>query len=137
MILFRQKMKNLDLPKAEAIVRLACADRPRRVTVRRIDEDHGNPLKLWEAMGRPDALNPAEVEALKDKSAVRPETWPFTWEDGVLTGQGSARRQRRVRLCDRIGQTSCDHESTAGLSKRQAFRYIAMPARQAAAETWS
>lgn len=85
MILFRQKMKNLDLPKAEAVVCLSCADKPRRVTVRRIDEDHGNPLKLWEAMGRPDALNPAEVEALKDKSAVRPEAWPFTWEDGVLT----------------------------------------------------
>jgi len=84
-ILFRQKMKNLDLPRTEAVVRLSCADRPRRVTVRRIDEDHGNPLKLWEAMGRPDALNPAEVEALKDKSAVRPEAWPFTWEDGVLT----------------------------------------------------
>ncbi|MBQ6120311.1 MAG: hypothetical protein IJI59_01080, partial [Clostridia bacterium] len=84
-ILFRQKMKNLDLPKAEAVVRLSCADKPRRVTVRRIDEDHGNPLKLWEAMGRPDALNPVEVEALKDKSAVRPETWPFTWENGVLT----------------------------------------------------
>ena len=84
-ILFRQKMKNLDMPKAEAVVHLSCADRPRRVTVRRIDEDHGNPLKLWEAMGRPDALNPVEVEALKDKSAVRPETWPFTWENGVLT----------------------------------------------------
>ena len=84
-LLFRQKMKNLDLPKEEAVVRLACARKPDSVTVRRIDEDHGNPLKLWEAMGRPDALNRAEVEALKDKSALRPEAWPFTWEGGVLT----------------------------------------------------
>ena len=84
-ILFRQKMKNLDLPGEEAVVRLACATRPERVTVRRIDEDHGNPLKLWRQMGSPDALNRAEVEALKAQSAVRAEAWPFTWEDGMLT----------------------------------------------------
>ena len=84
-ILFRQKMKNLDLPRAAAVVRLTCANKPKSVPLRRIDADHGNPLKLWEAMGRPDALNRAEVEALKEKSAVRPEKWPFTWEDGVLT----------------------------------------------------
>jgi len=84
-LLFRQKMKNEDLPKAAAVVRLACAKKPESVTLRRIDEDHGNPLKLWEAMGRPDALNPGEVAALKEKSAVRPEAWPFTWADGVLT----------------------------------------------------
>ena len=83
--LFRQKMKNLDLPKVEAIVCLTCAHKPASVTVRRIDEEHGNPLKLWEAMGRPDALNHAEAEALKQESAVYPEEWPFIWEDGVLT----------------------------------------------------
>jgi len=43
-------------------------------------------LRLDEArMGRPDALNRAEVEALKENSAVWPEEWPFAWEEGVLT----------------------------------------------------
>ena len=84
-ILFRQKMKNLELPKEEAVVRLACANRPGRVIARRIDEDHGNPLKLWEAMGRPDALNRAEVEELKQRSAVNAEDWQYEWANGVLT----------------------------------------------------
>jgi len=86
-------MKNLDLPKEEVVVRLrreasplgACAERPQRVTLRRIDEDHCNPLKLWEQMGKPGTLNRGEVELLKEKSAVQPEAWPFTWADGVLT----------------------------------------------------
>ena len=84
-ILFRQKMKQLDLPGEEAVIRLACPVRPAGVTLRRVDETHGNPLKLWEEMGRPESLNRAEVETLKAQSAVRPEKWPFTWENGVLT----------------------------------------------------
>ena len=84
-ILFRQKMKNLDLPKEEAVVRVELPERPRRVTLRRIDETHGNPLALWEAMGRPDYLNRAELEDLKKCSAVEPENWPFDWSDSVLT----------------------------------------------------
>ena len=84
-LLFRQKMKQLDLPAEEAVVRVTLAERPQRVTLRRIDETHGNPLKLWEEMGRPDYLNRAEVEDLKSRSAVLPEAWPFDWADGVLT----------------------------------------------------
>ena len=55
------------------------------MTVRRIDEDHGNPLKLWEEMGKPVSLNRAEAEDLKARSAVHAEDWPYTWENGVLT----------------------------------------------------
>ncbi|MBR1584404.1 MAG: hypothetical protein IJ662_02560 [Clostridia bacterium] len=84
-ILFRQKMKQLALPPEEAVIHLACPQKPESVTVRRIDETHGNPLKLWEEMGSPDALNRAEAEALKERSAVQAEAWPFAWENGVLT----------------------------------------------------
>lgn len=84
-LLFRQKMKNLDLPKEKAVVRLECPAKPASVTVRRIDETHGNPLRLWEEMGRPLSLNRAEVEDLKEKSCVRPEAVPFSWENGTLT----------------------------------------------------
>ena len=62
--------------------------RPERVTVRRVDEDHGNPLKMWEEMGKPLSLNRAEVSALKEKSDVLPESWPFAWENGCLTLEG-------------------------------------------------
>lgn len=84
-LLFRQKMKNLDLPKEEAVIRLECAARPKAVTLRRIDAEHGNPLRLWEKMGSPEVLSRAEIDDLRDRSAVEPEAWPFAWENGVLT----------------------------------------------------
>ena len=84
-LLFRQKMKNLDLPKERAVVHLELPVKPAKVTARRIDEDHGNPYRLWQEMGSPLSLNRAEVETLKEKSDVRPEAWPFAWENGVLT----------------------------------------------------
>ena len=84
-LLFRQKMKNLDLPKEKAVVRLELPAKPAGVTLRRVDETHGNPLRLWEEMGSPLSLNRAEVEALKAGSAVTAEDWPFSWESGVLT----------------------------------------------------
>lgn len=84
-VLFRQKMKNLDLPAEEAVIRLPMADRPGRVTLRRIDESHGNPLRLWQEMGSPEQLTPAQVEDIRTRSAVTDEEWPFTWEDGLLT----------------------------------------------------
>ncbi len=84
-LLFRQKMKNLDLPKEKAVVCLECPATPKSVTLRRVDEDHGNPLRLWQEMGSPLSLNRAEVECLKEKSAVRPESCPVCWKDGLLT----------------------------------------------------
>ena len=90
-VLFRQKMKNLDLPAEEAVIRLPMADRPGRVTLRRIDESHGNPLRLWQEMGSPEQLTPAQVEDIRTRSAVAEEEWPFTWEDGVLTLRAALR----------------------------------------------
>jgi xylan 1,4-beta-xylosidase len=84
-LLFRQKMKNLDLPKEKAVVRIEQPEAPRQVLLRRVDEEHGNPLKLWENMGRPQDLNRREVEQLKRQSAVNDESWPFAYENGVLT----------------------------------------------------
>ena len=84
-LLFRQKMKNLDLPAEKAAVTLELPEKPAGVTVRRIDETHGNPLRLWEEMGSPLSLNRAEVEALKAGSAVTAEAWPCSWKDGALT----------------------------------------------------
>ena len=84
-LLFRQKMKNLDLPREQAVVRVALPRKPESVTLRRIDEEHGNPLRLWEEMGKPVSLNPRQVEDIRTRSAVDPEPWPFDWSDGILT----------------------------------------------------
>lgn len=84
-LLFRQKMKNLDLPGEKAVVKVECARKPGRVTVSRIDEAHCNPLKVWEEMGSPQELNPKEAAELRKKTALLRELWPFTWENGMLT----------------------------------------------------
>ncbi len=84
-LLFRQKMKNLDLPKEEVTIEISLPAAPSEVLCRRIDEEHGNPLKLWEEMGSPISLNRAEVEDLKARSAVVDEPLPYQSENGVLT----------------------------------------------------
>ena len=57
-ILFRQKMKNnLDLPKEEAEISLEMDAAPRMVYMERIDQEHCNPLKVWEDMGSPQVPN--------------------------------------------------------------------------------
>ena len=67
------------------MVKIELPQAPRQVLLRRIDEEHGNPLKLWEAMGKPQSLNRAEVEAIRRESAVVDEAWPFAFESGMLT----------------------------------------------------
>lgn len=82
LILFRQNMKNLDLPKTP--VEIAISDCPAStVSVLRIDEDHANPLKLWEAMGSPVMLNPREIEDLRTASTPQEESWQYTCENGT------------------------------------------------------
>ena len=84
-LLFRQKMKNLDLPGEKAVVKVELDGEPASVTVRRIDEEHGNPLKIWEEMGSPVSVNCCEIEEIKARSEVTREAWPYSFENGVLT----------------------------------------------------
>ncbi|MBR2602981.1 MAG: hypothetical protein IKE08_09885, partial [Clostridia bacterium] len=57
---------------------------PAAVLSRAIDEDHGNPLKLWQEMGSPLSLNKAEVRNLTIRSAVEDAPLPFDYSDGTL-----------------------------------------------------
>ena len=88
-LLFRQKLKNAGLPEEKVRVDVELAGAPARVTVKRIDEDHGNPLCVWQEMGSPVSLNRAEVEAIRERSEVREEAWPYEWRNGVLTIEAS------------------------------------------------
>ena len=83
-LLFRQKMKNLELPPEPVHLCITGWEGNAAVTVRRVDENHGNPLKLWEEMGKPVELNRAEVEELKNRSAVEEEIWPASVQDGCV-----------------------------------------------------
>ena len=88
-LLFRQRMKNERLPLEPVRLEVELERAPGSVRVRRVDGEHGNPLRIWEEMGSPISLNRAEIEAIRDRSAVQPEDWPFKWKDGVLSAEFS------------------------------------------------
>lgn len=83
-LLFRQKMKNLNLTPEPVTITVPLSVAPASVTVRRIDEDYGNPLKIWQEMGSPVSLNRSEVQAILEASAVRDLPAEWTYEDGNI-----------------------------------------------------
>ncbi len=82
-LLFRQRMKNLDLPGESVELELPGV-KASGVSVQRVDEEHGNPLKFWQDMGSPEWLNREEVERIRKNSCVCEEAWPF-----VCDGEGT------------------------------------------------
>ncbi len=58
---------------------------PRVVTLRRIDEGHGNAKAGWRRMGGPEYLRREDVERLEDASRLRDEAQPWAYEGGVLS----------------------------------------------------
>lgn len=83
-LLFRQKMKNLDLPKEKAVIRVELDTEPQNIFLERIDEDHGNPLKVWESWGSPEDLKPEEKKALIRQTKVEREAVEYRYENGYL-----------------------------------------------------
>ncbi|MDR1642937.1 MAG: hypothetical protein LBT59_24865 [Clostridiales bacterium] len=84
-LLFRQSMKQLDLPKIAANVTLETDKKPSRATAQRIDEDHCNPLKCWERDGKPADLNQSEVERYISESAMAEEKIEFQCADSEVS----------------------------------------------------
>ncbi|MCM1121891.1 MAG: hypothetical protein NC416_04855 [Eubacterium sp.] len=83
-LLFRQKMKNLDLPKEKADVKIELDWKPESVILERIDEEHCNPLKEWESMGSPTDLLPDELENILDKTKMQQEKLEYGYEGGEV-----------------------------------------------------
>lgn len=88
-LLFRLRMKNTELPAEPVTLSVGCPEAPARVTVRRVDEIHGNPLRIWQEMGSPVSLNRAEVDEIRKQSAVEDEPWPCRWENGAAVLEAS------------------------------------------------
>lgn len=53
-----------------------------KATVERIDEEHGNALRHWEKMGRPDYLKDAEIYEIMSSSYIKAETFAVKAADG-------------------------------------------------------
>lgn len=82
-------MTNLAMPEhhveTELVeVQLAGAPLPKSAWIERIDEDHANPRKEWQAMGEPEYLNARQVEQLQTASLLRAEVQPWKREDGAV-----------------------------------------------------
>ncbi|WP_455616959.1 GH39 family glycosyl hydrolase [Eisenbergiella sp.] len=84
LLLFRQKMKNENLPKEKAYIQIETEKTPGKVIVSRIDEEHCNPLKIWEEMGCPLDMNKAEIAELTQKSTMKEEVWEYEYRDGIV-----------------------------------------------------
>ena len=100
-LLFRQKMKNLNMPAEKARVTVELPQPPQNVTIRRIDDDHGNPLKLWEEMGCPQQLSRDEVASLKAQSKVIDEPLPFTTAAAIISFEVDMRVNDICFICIR------------------------------------
>lgn len=84
-LLFRQKMKNLDLPKERAEISVELSGDPEEVSLYRIDEEHCNPLAIWKELGSPAIPTPAEKEEIIRRSSLQKETPEYTYQEGSLT----------------------------------------------------
>jgi xylan 1,4-beta-xylosidase len=82
-------LTNLAMPRHPiqtelANLRLSNTPEPRTAWIERIDEDHSNPRRPWEAMGAPEYLSALQVEQLETASALRKEAQPWTCEAGNI-----------------------------------------------------
>lgn len=59
------------------------------VTRYRIDEEHCNPKRIWEQIGSPVDMTPVQIEEIKEKSKLIPETLEAETADGVMLLRGS------------------------------------------------
>lgn len=86
---YRHRMKNVVEPAADYEVKLELPEGAQSVTRFCIDEEHCNPKKVWEQMGSPVDMTPAQIEDIKEKSKLIPETMKVETVDGRLLLRGS------------------------------------------------
>jgi xylan 1,4-beta-xylosidase len=88
LFVFRHRMKQVHEPPMDYAVSFELPAAPTTVTLEKIDEDHCNPLKLWEAMGKP-ILNKEQAADIRSKSALVTENVAVTYEGGALKLNGA------------------------------------------------
>jgi xylan 1,4-beta-xylosidase len=68
----------------ELHIRLDNAPEPTGARIRRIDEDHANPKRLWQEMGEPEYLSEKDVERLEEASQLVSEKQRFSFHGGSI-----------------------------------------------------
>jgi xylan 1,4-beta-xylosidase len=69
----------------ELHIRLDNAPEPAGARIRRIDEDHANPKRLWKEMGEPEYLSDKDLERLEEASELVSEKQPVGFHDGTVS----------------------------------------------------
>ncbi len=69
----------------ELHIRLDNAPEPVTAQIRRIDEDHANPKRLWHEIGAPDNLSDKDLERLEDASRLVTEKQSLSFHDGSIS----------------------------------------------------
>lgn len=65
-------------------IKLDNAREPVAAHIQRIDADHANPKRLWKEMGRPEYLQPKELEQLHEASRLEKERQPISYKGGSI-----------------------------------------------------
>jgi len=82
-LLYRLDLKCREKPSRDALLEIKC-DQPSRVTIQRIDENHCNPLKLWQSMGSPMDMKPEDAKKIDNSTALIEEELEYSYENGML-----------------------------------------------------
>lgn len=69
----------------ELHIRLDNAPEPSSAHIRRIDEDHANPKRLWQEMGEPENLSDKDLERLEETSQLVNEKQSLSFHDGSIS----------------------------------------------------
>ena len=77
-LLVNHALPRHSIRRARVRVQLAHAPEPASAWVERIDEDHANAKRRWQAFGAPEYLDSATLEQLHDASRVMREACPWT-----------------------------------------------------------
>jgi len=88
LFVFRQRMKNVPEPPEQYEISFELPRAPATVVREKIDEEHCNPLKLWEGMGKP-VLNKEQAADICARSAPVPESIDINYGDGILRLSGT------------------------------------------------
>jgi xylan 1,4-beta-xylosidase len=68
----------------ELHIRLDNAPEPTGASIRRIDEDHANPKRLWQELGEPKVLSEKDRQSLEDASQLVSEKQSLSYHDGAM-----------------------------------------------------
>ena len=86
--IYRQRMKNVVEPALEYEINIELPHGAKNVLCYKIDEENGNPMKVWKEMGAPVTPNEGEIEEIKNKSSLVGRSVDKDYKDGFLVLRG-------------------------------------------------